>query len=91
MLSPQFKPVLVVISILGLLLIWIPQTDQASPDGVGNGGLQEDTPGQATCEGEGFLPLITIVSAALVRSIRDWMEDGTKRNWNVSPASAESF
>ena len=51
----------------------------------------EDVPGQATCDGTGFLPLITIVSAALVRSIRDWMRDGAKRNWNVSPTSAESF
>jgi hypothetical protein len=40
----------------------------------------EDVPGQATCEGAGFLPLITMVSAALVRSIRDWMADGRARN-----------
>ena len=51
----------------------------------------EDVPGQATCEGAGFLPLITMVSAALVRSIRDWMEDGARRNWNVSPTAADSF
>lgn len=51
----------------------------------------EDVPGQATCEGAGFLPLITMVSAALVGSIRDWMETGEKRNWNVSPTSADSF
>jgi len=51
----------------------------------------EDVPGQATCEGAGFLPLINMVSAALVRSIRDWMDDGSRRNWNVSPTQADSF
>ncbi len=51
----------------------------------------EDVPGQPTCEGAGFLPLITMVSAALVRSIRDWMEDESRRNWNVSPTMADSF
>ena len=51
----------------------------------------EDVPGQATCEGAGFLPLITMVSAAMVRSIRDWMNDGTRRSWNVSPTAADSF
>ena len=51
----------------------------------------EDVPGQPTCEGAGYLPLIAIVSAALVRSIREWMEDGAMRNWNVSPDAAESF
>jgi hypothetical protein len=51
----------------------------------------EDVPGQATCEGAGFLPLINMVSATLVRSIRDWMEDGSRRNWNISPTQAESF
>lgn len=51
----------------------------------------EDVPGQATCEGAGFLPLITMVSAAMVRSIRDWMEDGSRRHWNISPTAADSF
>ena len=51
----------------------------------------EDVPGQPTCEGAGFLPLISMVSAALVRSIRDWMAEETRRNWNVSPTAADSF
>jgi hypothetical protein len=51
----------------------------------------EDVPGQPTCEGAGFLPLITMVSAALVRSIRGWMENDSRRNWNVSASMADSF
>ena len=27
----------------------------------------------------------------LVRSIRDWIDDRTERNWNVSPMSVDSF
>lgn len=51
----------------------------------------EDVPGQPTCEGGGFLPLISMVAAALVRSIREWIEDGVERNWNVATDGCESF
>lgn len=52
---------------------------------------EEDEEGGATCEGEGYLPLISRVSAALVQSVRSWLIDGTMRSWNVSPSAAESF
>ena len=52
---------------------------------------QEDTPGQATCEGRGFLPLILRVASSLAGSMQFFLADGRQVNWNVSPTSAESF
>jgi len=52
---------------------------------------EEDVPGQATCEGGGFLPIINTVSAALASSIQSFVNDGKLMNWNVSPNGAERF
>lgn len=52
---------------------------------------EEGVPGQATCEGRGFLPLILRVSSALVASIQFYLADNRQVNWNVSPRNAESF
>ena len=52
---------------------------------------EENVPGQATCEGRGFLPLILRVSSSLVASIQFFLADGQQVNWNVSPRNAESF
>ena len=51
----------------------------------------EGAPGQATCEGRGFLPIILRVSSSLVASIQFFLADGKQVNWNVSPRNAESF
>jgi molybdopterin-synthase adenylyltransferase len=51
----------------------------------------EGVPGQATCEGRGFLPLILRVSSSLVASIQLFLADKRELNWNVSPTNAESF
>src|SRR5215831_19198253 len=51
----------------------------------------EDAPGQATCEGRGFLPIILRASSSLVASIQFFLADGTEVNWNISPRAAESF
>lgn len=52
---------------------------------------EEGVPGQATCEGRGFLPLILRVSSSLVASIQFFLADSREVNWNVSPRNAESF
>jgi molybdopterin/thiamine biosynthesis adenylyltransferase len=52
---------------------------------------EESAPGQATCEGRGFLPLILRVSSCLVASIQFFLAFGQQINWNVSPRNAESF
>jgi molybdopterin/thiamine biosynthesis adenylyltransferase len=52
---------------------------------------EESSPGQATCEGRGFLPLILRVTSSLVASIQFFLADGRQVNWNVSPGNAESF
>ena len=52
---------------------------------------EEGGPGQATCEGRGFLPLIVRVSSSLVASIQFFLADKRQVNWNVSPRNAESF
>ena len=52
---------------------------------------EEGAPGQATCEGRGFLPIILRVSSSLVASIQFFLADGRQVNWNVSPRNAESF
>lgn len=52
---------------------------------------QEDSAGQATCEGRGFLPIILRVSSSLVASIQFFIDDRRQVNWNVSPRNAESF
>jgi molybdopterin/thiamine biosynthesis adenylyltransferase len=52
---------------------------------------EEDVPGQATCEGRGFLPLILRVSSSLVASIQFFLDAERQVNWNVSPRNAESF
>jgi molybdopterin/thiamine biosynthesis adenylyltransferase len=51
----------------------------------------EGVPGQATCEGRGFLPLILRASSSLVASIQFFVADGREVNWNISPRNAESF
>ncbi len=51
----------------------------------------EGVPGQATCDGRGFLPLILRVSGSLVASIRFFLADSRELNWNISPRHAESF
>jgi molybdopterin/thiamine biosynthesis adenylyltransferase len=51
----------------------------------------EDAPGQPTCEGRGFLPIIARVASSLVASIDWYVRDARQVNWNVSPAVAESF
>jgi molybdopterin/thiamine biosynthesis adenylyltransferase len=51
----------------------------------------EDVPGQATCEGHGFLPIILRVSSSLAASIQFYLTDSSEVNWNISPRSAESF
>lgn len=54
--------------------------------------IEEETePGQATCEGRGFLPLIVRVASSLVASIQFFLADSSQVNWNVSPRNAESF
>jgi molybdopterin-synthase adenylyltransferase len=52
---------------------------------------EEGVPGQPTCEGRGFLPIILRVSSSLVASIQFFLTDGRQVNWNVSPRNAESF
>jgi molybdopterin/thiamine biosynthesis adenylyltransferase len=52
---------------------------------------EEGVPGQATCEGRGFLPLILRVSSSLVASLQFYLADKRQVNWNVSPRNAESF
>ncbi len=52
---------------------------------------EEGAPGQATCEGRGFLPIILRVSGSLVASLQFFLADGQMVNWNVSPRNAESF
>jgi molybdopterin/thiamine biosynthesis adenylyltransferase len=52
---------------------------------------EEAVPGQVTCEGRGFLPLILRVSSSLVASIQFFLADQRVVNWNVSPRNAESF
>ena len=52
---------------------------------------EEGAPGQATCEGRGFLPLILRVSSSLVASIQFFLADKPQVNWNISPRNAESF
>ena len=52
---------------------------------------EEGAPGQATCEGRGFLPLILRVSSSLVSSIQFFLAHGRQVNWNISPGNAESF
>jgi hypothetical protein len=52
---------------------------------------EEGVPGQATCEGRGFLPIILRASSALVASIHFFLADGRRVNWNISARNAESF
>jgi len=51
----------------------------------------EDVPGQATCDGGGFLPIILAVSGAIVTSLEAYLEDGEELNWNVTPRGSEAF
>jgi molybdopterin-synthase adenylyltransferase len=51
----------------------------------------EAAPGQATCEGTGFLPIILRTSSSLVASIQFYLADKAEVNWNISPRVAESF
>ena len=44
----------------------------------------EKVPGQATCEGGQFLPLIARTSCALVDSMAEFIADRTESNWNLS-------
>ena len=52
---------------------------------------EESEPGQPTCEGRGFLPLILRVTTALVASVQFFLADASQVNWNVSPRNADSF
>jgi molybdopterin/thiamine biosynthesis adenylyltransferase len=52
---------------------------------------EEGAPGQATCEGRGFLPIILRVSSSLVASLQFFLANGREVSWNVSPQNAESF
>jgi len=52
---------------------------------------EETAPGQATCEGRGFLPIILRVGSSLAASIQFFLDDRRQVNWNVSPRNAESF
>lgn len=53
---------------------------------------EEGVPGQATCEGDGFLPIILAVSRALAASLQGFIaHDGEQQNWNITPHGAESF
>lgn len=45
---------------------------------------EEDSAGQATCEGGEHLPLIALVSATLARSIQDFVAKGTRRDAMVA-------
>lgn len=45
---------------------------------------EEDTTGQATCEGGEHLPLITLVSATLARTVQTFLADGSRRDAMVS-------
>ena len=52
---------------------------------------EEGAPGEATCEGRGFLPLILRVSSSLVASLQFFLADSREVSWNVSPRNADSF
>lgn len=52
---------------------------------------EEGAPGQATCEGRGFLPIILRVSSSLVASTQFFLAEKRQLNWNISPRNAESF
>ena len=47
--------------------------------------------GQATCEGGEHLPFIGLLSAALARTIQDFLEDGTRRDAIVSLTGIQSL
>jgi hypothetical protein len=51
----------------------------------------EDQAGQATCEGGEHLPFIGLLSAALARTIQDFLEDGTRRDAIVSLTGIQSL
>ena len=51
----------------------------------------EDVPGQATCEGRGFLPLIHSTAAAIITSIESYTTGNEELNWNISTRSSDSF
>ena len=52
---------------------------------------EEAAPGQATCEGRGFLPIILRVCSSLVGSVQSFLANDRMVNWNISPSNAESF
>ena len=52
---------------------------------------EEDVPGQATCDGGQFLPMINMVASALAESIQQFKGKQLRLNWNVSPKGAECF
>ena len=45
---------------------------------------EEDSPGQATCEGGEHLPFLSLLGATLARSIQDFVRDGQRRDAMVS-------
>ena len=49
---------------------------------------EEGTPGQATCEGGEHLPLISLVSSTLARTIQDFVKDGSRRDSMISLSGA---
>lgn len=50
---------------------------------------REDTPGEATCEGGGHLPMIALLSAALARTIQDFVTSGEQRDSMIHLSSVE--
>lgn len=48
---------------------------------------EEDHAGQATCEGGDHLPLIAMLSAALARTVADFVKSGERRDSLISLAS----
>ena len=49
----------------------------------------EDTEGQATCETGEHLPMITLVSAVLARTVQDFVDKGVRRDSMVSLGGAQ--
>ena len=52
---------------------------------------EEDVPGQATCEGGGFLPIILAAAGAIVTSLGAYLDKGEELNWNITPRGSEAF
>jgi len=51
----------------------------------------ENVEGEATCEGGEHLPFIGFVSSILATQVRDFINDGTKKNYNIFPGGTVVF